>query len=257
MYETREIDNRLPQGTPVGVNLAAGPDGKPGGSYQFAGQANSYIEFQNNGGLDAHHSITMLCWIFPENTDGPIFNYVTSNNNWGVHLWIVSPGKLFARFNDRNYQFTSSLTTSQPLTLNQWHYIGASYDHNTGIASLWLNGQQNVQQYNGAGVTLATQDDVRMGVKSGDDRYFKGRIAAMQVYDVALTAEQINAVENAGQGNLITYLKTKPPTLTKHNRPFPSYPLPLFQNESTCETIHIKMSFTCRFIFMQIKLIFI
>ena len=28
-----------------------------------------------------------------------------------------------------------------------------------------------------------------------------------------------------------------------NNRPFPSYLLPLFQNESTCETIHMKMSF--------------
>ena len=30
-----------------------------------------------------------------------------------------------------------------------------------------------------------------------------------------------------------------------YNRPFPSYPLPLFQNKSTCVTIHMKMcSFT-------------
>ena len=28
------------------------------------------------------------------------------------------------------------------------------------------------------------------------------------------------------------------------NRPFPRYPLPLFQNESTCETIHMKMCST-------------
>ena len=41
------------------------------------------------------------------------------------------------------------------------------------------------------------------------------------------------------------------------NRPFPSYLLPLFQNESTCETIHMKMSFTFTTIFMQIKVIFI
>ena len=33
--------------------------------------------------------------------------------------------------------------------------------------------------------------------------------------------------------------------------------LPLFQNESTCETIHMKMSFTFTTIFMQMKVIFI
>ena len=41
------------------------------------------------------------------------------------------------------------------------------------------------------------------------------------------------------------------------NRPFPSSLVPLFQNESKCETFHMKISFACSFIFMQIKVIFI
>ena len=41
------------------------------------------------------------------------------------------------------------------------------------------------------------------------------------------------------------------------NRPFPSSLVPLFQNESKCETFLMKMSSACSFIFMQIKLIFI
>ena len=41
------------------------------------------------------------------------------------------------------------------------------------------------------------------------------------------------------------------------NRPFSSSLVPLFQNESKCETFHIKMSSVCCFIFMQIKVIFI
>ena len=198
-YATREIKNRQHQGVPVGVHLAAGLDGKPGGSYQFYGKANSYIEFPNNGGLDARHSITMLCWVYPQSTAGPLFNYKA--NGWGIHMWIVSPGKLFVRFVRRNYQSTPHLVTSQRLVLNRWHYVGASYDGNTGIASLWLNGKRVVHQNIGAALALATQDNVRMGAREGDGRYFKGRITAMQVYNVALTTEQINEVKNAGQGN--------------------------------------------------------
>ena len=41
------------------------------------------------------------------------------------------------------------------------------------------------------------------------------------------------------------------------NRPFPSSLVPFFQNESKCETFHVKMSSACSFIFMQIKVIFI
>ena len=43
----------------------------------------------------------------------------------------------------------------------------------------------------------------------------------------------------------------------KMNRPFPSSLEPLFQNESNCETFHMKMSSACSFIFMQIKVVFI
>ena len=206
-YKTRELENRQTLGTPVGVTQAAGQKGKTGGSYQFTGQANSYIQFPNNGGLDTERSITMLCWLYPQNTDGPIFNYKTSGS-WGVHMWVVS-GKLFARFTKRNYQFTQGLITSNSLVLNQWQYVGASYDHNTGVASLWLDGQQVVQTNIGAGLTLGTQDEVRMGAKGGDGRYFRGRITAMQIYDVALTEEQVNIVKIRGQGNhcKVTFLK--------------------------------------------------
>ena len=41
------------------------------------------------------------------------------------------------------------------------------------------------------------------------------------------------------------------------NGPVPSSLVPLFQNESKCETFHMKMSSACSFIFMQIKVIFI
>ena len=198
-YETREINNRQTEGTPVGVSLAAGPDGHPGGSYQFSGQANSYIEFPNIEGIDAQHSITMLCWVYLETLDvsGPLFNY--KNNVFsGVYL-SISSGKLVTRFkNDDN-----ELTTTQQLTEKQWNYVGSSYDNNTGNASLWLNGTEAVYENIGAGITLDTELEVRMGATASTDGpigYFKGRITALQIHDVALTAEQINELKHAGRG---------------------------------------------------------
>ncbi|KAL9957479.1 hypothetical protein ACROYT_G039117 [Oculina patagonica] len=197
-YETREINNQQPQGTPVGVSLATGPDGKPGGSYQFAGHASSYIEFPNSGGLHVKHSITMLCWVYLETpyASGPLFNYGLIVF-WGVHFRI-SYGKLVAHFKD---SADEPLTTTQSLAAKQWYYVGSSYDHNTGNASLWLNGTRVVHKKIGADITLATGHEVRMGARANPDdpRYFMGRITAMQVYDVALTAEHINEVKDAGQ----------------------------------------------------------
>ena len=41
-----------------------------------------------------------------------------------------------------------------------------------------------------------------------------------------------------------------------YNKPFPSSLVPLFQNESQCETFHLKLSSAHSFIFMQIKVTF-
>lgn len=197
-YKTQEIKKRQPRLTPKGVNLAAGRKGRAEGSYRFQSQAGSYIEFPNNGGLDTLHSITMLCWIYPQSTDGPIFNCKT-RNPFGIHMRMVS-GKLSAHFIDRNYQRTSQLITDQPLPLNQWHHVGSSFNHETGMASLWLNGKQ-VQQNVRVGMPLATEDNVRIGAIGDKGPYFQGRITAMEIYDVALTEKQIKAIGKASQNN--------------------------------------------------------
>jgi len=191
-YGTREVYDRVPQGISSEVNLAPGPDGQANGSYEFKGTSNSYIEFSNSaeGVLDVRYSITMLCWVYYDGQDGPLFNYKT-NGDWGVHLWAIE-GKLFVRFTKRNYSFTDALLNGN--LADGWRCVGASYNNVTGEAKLWMDGVF-VQTLNiGVGLELATQDSVRMGVKTGDGRYFKGKITQMRVYDVALPGELIQEI---------------------------------------------------------------
>ena len=90
------------------------------------------------------------------------------------------------------------------LALNQWHYVGASYDYATGVESVWVDGARVAEKNIGAGVSLATQEDARMGSTSVNGLNFRGRLTRMQVYDVALTAEQIEEVKEDGRGNAPT-----------------------------------------------------
>ena len=198
-YDTKEINNRAVKGIASGVTLAPGPDGRPNYSYKFSGSSTSYIEFPNRigGPLDVRFSMTMLCWVYFDGQDGPLFNYKTSGS-WGVHLWVVS-GKLFVRFTKRGYSFTTNLAHTS--LAGGWKFVGASYDRCSGEAKLWVNGAV-VQTLNiGAGLELATQDSIRMGVKTGDGRYFKGRIAQMRIYNRALSQEQIQAIQKLVAGN--------------------------------------------------------
>ena len=148
--------------------------------------------------------MTMLCWVYHYGQDGPLFNYKTSGN-WGVHLWVVA-GQLFVRFTKRDYSFTNALLKTH--LAGGWKFVGASYDGGSGDAKLWVNGAV-VQTLNiRASLDLATQDNIRMGVKTGDGRYFKGKIAQMQVYSSALSQEQIVAIYKRIEGKTVLILDT-------------------------------------------------
>ncbi|XP_068715168.1 uncharacterized protein [Montipora foliosa] len=195
-YGTKEINNRSMPGNPTGVTLSQGPDGKDAGSYEFSGTPNSFIEFPNSDGgpLDVNGgSMTMLCWIYPTGEAGPLFNYERSGA-WGVHLWNIGNNELFVHFTRRDYLPTNVLAGGS-LPRNTWHLVGASYDVSTGLAKLWVNAHVVRTLNIGAGINLATQDSVRMGVRIGDGRYYKGRIAQMQVYNEALSAKQIQEIK--------------------------------------------------------------
>ena len=193
-----EIKNRTAAGIPSGVYLASGPHGEVDGSYEFFGASNSYIEFPSSAGgaLDVRHSMTMLCWLYSYGQEGPIFNYRTGGA-YGVHLWEVS-GMLFVRFNKRDYSLTTAL--KHTTLAGGWKFVGASYNSVSGDAKLWVDGVTVTALNIGAGLELATQDSIRMGTKINDHRHFKGRITQMQVYNVALTQEHIQAIRNQFEG---------------------------------------------------------
>ena len=186
-----------PSGFTSNVQLAAGPGGDSQGSYQFWGVSNSYIELPNNGGLDTQYSITLLMWVYREGESGPLFNYSPSGHG-GVHLWITSPGQLFCRFVGRSGEWPTNLISHSVVSLGQWSHVGCSYDYSSGIAKAWVDAAE-VRTLNIGIFSLGTHYDVRMSAISGDGRYFRGRIARVQVYNIALNLGQVRAAKFRGQ----------------------------------------------------------
>ena len=179
--------------------FAKGPSNELNGAYQFTGKPSSFIEFPNNGGLDTRESITLMCWVQPGGQDGPLFNY-RNTGPWGVHIWIVN-GRFFNRITKYpNHAFARAILTDKPLPVGKWVHVAATFDHSTGVNSLFVNGQLSTTQNIGTGFEISTNDaQVRMGVKIGDGRYFTGRIAQMKVYEVALNKEQIKVAMKEGK----------------------------------------------------------
>ena len=203
-YKAAEKENRQPHGILGDVAITTGPYNEPGGAYMFYGTVSSYIEFPNKKGLDTRFSISLMCWVQPGGQGGPLFSY--GGSNLGVHMGIEE-GKLFIRIiKRRSFKQLSSIRAPEVLPVGKWVHVAASYNHSSGSNSLYLNGHLKASHNIGRGYKIATNtQNVRMGSRSGRDENFKGKIAEMKVYDVALNETQIQtSIRKGGCTFLIT-----------------------------------------------------
>ena len=200
-YKAAEKENRQPQGILGNVGIANGPYNEPGGAYVFYGRASSYIEFPNNGGLDTRFSITLMCWVQPAGHGGPVFSYGFSGLT--LSIWITKGGKFFNRIMKHKSSETLTTIRTKVLPVGKWVHVAASYDHNSGKNSLYINGHLKASQNISTGYEIATaRQRVRIGVKKGTRR-FKGKIAELKVYDVALNEAQIQTSIRQGNSKTI------------------------------------------------------
>ena len=176
-----------------GATLTEDRFGNPDSAFYFDG-GNDYIEIPASDSLDTRNSISLFAWINPQGESGPIINYCT--DCWGLHLWQVEKTLLFARFVTRDGNWgASSAVYPDVLTQNEWALVGATYDNATGIATLWYDGQAQ-EEVNIGQIELATQFPIRIGLRDGEDRVFKGVIDDIRIYNYALTDDEVLSLYN-------------------------------------------------------------
>ena len=157
----------------------------------FYGTVSSYIEFPNKGGLDTLFSMTLMCWVQPGGQDGPLFNYKS------YYSWRVGIGIMYGKFFHALMPY--HIRTPESLPTGKWVHVAASYDHNTGNNSLYVNGHLRTLE----SISSDYRDPVdayesRMGSTRYGSDHFKGKIAEMKVYDVALNEVQIQTLIRQG-----------------------------------------------------------
>ena len=191
-YKAAEKENRQPEGILRDVAITNGPYNEPGGAYMFHGTDSSYIEFPNVGGLNTQFSITLMCWVEPGGQDGPLFKYESHQRDIG--LWIESGKFINTIYLIRGNSITDYRVTSpEVLPAGKWVHVAASYDNNTRNNSLYINGHfLKASHHTGTGYSITRNGRAsRMGSTPGERVHFKGKIAKMKVFDVALNESQI------------------------------------------------------------------
>ena len=201
-YKEAEKENRQLEGILGDVAITSGPYNEPGGAYVFYGTNNSYIEFPYIWvGLDTQSSITLMCWVQPGGHDGPLFGYERFDKRVSIG---IEYGKFSIGLRIR-YFVQGTISAAEVLPTGKWVHVAASYDYNSGNTSLYINGHLRVSQNIGTGYQLInTVPTFRMG-NTRDGRYhFRGKIAEMKVYDVALNEAQIQT--SIRQGSCTVFL---------------------------------------------------
>ena len=196
-YGAKEIKNRVPHGYPAVVDPAPGPNGEPEGSLQVINDADSFIRLVGLTNLWTR-SFTVSCWVYPEQDGVDIMT--TKQGHGGFHLQIE--GWEFKSLLRSQYASNSPLYNRMKVEAKKWVYVAVSYDSNTGIQSLWVNGSPITQPARGP---IDPPIAFQIGVVNNNINGFRFRIAQMKFYDIALSAEQIEATENVGVGNYVHY----------------------------------------------------
>jgi len=176
------------------THFVPGIEVEPGGAVRLEGNQNSYIEIESNKQVLFEQSMTILLYINPtRNVPGPLVHYNASGH--GVQLWVQGnvggKGELMARFNKRNLDTTTWLR-AEVLNLGHWNFVGASYDHVTGYATLYHDGLVVQRKRIGKNLYLATRYEIRIGaVAISSLGSFDGEVACLQFYSKALELREV------------------------------------------------------------------
>ena len=157
----------------------------------FYGTVSSYIEFLSQ---DTQFSITLMCWVQPGGHDGPLVIY----GGFGDSLFIEHGkflNQIVFKTEDEGIPVGLLTETTEVFPAGKWVHVAASYDYSSGSNSLFINGHLRASQKIGPGYYRIANASRRVRLGAGDfyRGYFKGKIAEMKVYDLALNEALIQA----------------------------------------------------------------
>jgi hypothetical protein len=124
---------------------------------------------------------------------------VSRRPQWGLHPWLNPP-------EDKKFSFMVSdassaekhvafdLASLPAFDLTEWHHYAGTYDADTGLAKIYIDGSLEETLALSPGSLEETTDSLWIGRDSTKERYFEGAIDEVRVYDYALNAAEILAL---------------------------------------------------------------
>jgi hypothetical protein len=160
-----------------------------GGSIVFDG-VDDYVQLSNTS--FNYNNVTVNIWI-NRNTTATTYPVIISkeSNNTGWILHIINTDKIFWKVNNAS---NSAITTTGSLATGSWYNITATYD--ALQLSVYINGKLDTTKPDTSGI-FPNSTSIRIGEYQITGNAFKGSMSSIQIYNRALSAQEIQQNYNA------------------------------------------------------------
>ena len=203
--DNKPVQVRLLDGMPHFVS------GRVGAAASFDGKR--FLEAGDVAELGFFDRFSLSAWVYPTAPDGPILgrNFDTPEvgdhgfKGYGLYL---REGRVQLNLVTRWLDDSLRIETAEPLELNRWHHVAATYD-GTRVAEgtrIYVNGQASALNVN---LNLLNQDfrlpnSFRIGAAGA--RRFSGLIDEVRVYTEVLSPQEVAVISLADSVNEIAAL---------------------------------------------------
>jgi chitodextrinase len=180
--------------------------GKYGSGLTFNGTS-ARVSINNSASLQLTTGMTLEAWVNPSTVSSAWRDVIYKGND---NYYLEATSTTSSRPAMGGTFSSSLLVGTAALTANAWAHLAATYDGTT--MRLYVNGTQVASRAQTGAIATST-NPLQIGSDSLYGQYFKGIIDEVRVYNVALTAAQIQADMNTPIGP-DTQAPAAPATLT-------------------------------------------
>jgi hypothetical protein len=169
------------------------------GSIVFDG-SNDYVDVPLSSYLQFGTSdFTISYWVYPISKVSLYPSIFTNYNGYGTGAIYFGVDHSSVP-NKYSFYINNALTpayTNSNISYGSWEQIISVRD--SGIIKLYLNGWQNGTTIDGTGITLNGRNSsvIRIAAIQGESNFYNGRISNIQIYNRALSAQEIQQNYNA------------------------------------------------------------
>ena len=166
-----------------------------GWSYLDFDGSGDYVTISDNSTLDITGNITIATWFMlgAVGANQELINKLESGVSSGYRLMSSSSNKLQG---DVKGDGSGSDSSSTSLVVGTWYHGAMTWDGSS--VQVYLNGSADGSPTSYSGTLLANNQPLYLGARYGSGNYLTGGIAQTGIWNIALTASQIESMFNEG-----------------------------------------------------------